>query len=74
MNEILAPNDGATNLGLVDGINEGLACVRALTMAINPRNLDPESIEALASMAFTVSSKLEEKVDALLLRLGAIKP
>ena len=44
MNEILAPNDGATNLGLVDGINEGLACVRALTMAINPRNLDPESM------------------------------
>ena len=75
MNELLAPNEAATNLELIDGINEGFRCLRALTMALGlPSRLDENATASLANIAFTTSSLLEQKVDALLLRLGAITP
>lgn len=75
MNELLSPNESASNLDLVDGINKGFRNLRALTMALGiPRHLDEDAIATLANTAFTVNCLLEEKVDALLLRVGAITP
>ena len=62
MNELLSPIDGATNLELIDGINEGFRCMRALTNTILPLT---DSAVAAFSASRLVNSTTGARMPAL---------